>query len=293
MIQETKRVKKVVIVAKETAYARAIREGDVRLRAMFRANHPSVHSLKETHRSHTSTLAHVLETVKASGWRARVVGVGRKFRTDDVALVMTVGGDGTFLWASHLVDEVPMLGVNGAPSTSRGFFCAATSRNFEQIWAHIAEGSTSWTRVARMTASSDGVQVCDRVLNEVLVAAASPAAMTRIAIRKNALASERRFRSSGVWVGPAAGSSAAMASAGGKVLPISSRALQWVVREPVGGPELSLARGLIKPGGSVSLRIESRNVRLFVDGGRKSLPAQMGETIRFFESAHPLFALLP
>ncbi len=39
--------------------------------------------------------------------------------------MITVGGDGTLLAASHSVRDVPILGINSAPGYSVGFFCAA------------------------------------------------------------------------------------------------------------------------------------------------------------------------
>jgi NAD+ kinase len=58
------------------------------------------------------------------------LGVDARFRhsytpePDDAwDLVVTLGGDGTLLWASHLVGpETPMLAINSAPRTSVGYF---------------------------------------------------------------------------------------------------------------------------------------------------------------------------
>ncbi|KNA02855.1 hypothetical protein SOVF_214700, partial [Spinacia oleracea] len=67
----------------------------------------------------------------------------------DVDLVVTVGGDGTLLQASHFMDDsVPVVGVNSDPTQveeverfkdefdatrSAGYLCAATVNNFEQV----------------------------------------------------------------------------------------------------------------------------------------------------------------
>ena len=75
---------------------------------------------------------------------------------NDVDLVVTVGGDGTLLQASHLMDDkIPVLGVNSDPTQideveefgsefdahrSTGHLCAATVENFEQVLDSILEG---------------------------------------------------------------------------------------------------------------------------------------------------------
>jgi len=52
------------------------------------------------------------------------------FRNKD--LVIAVGGDGTFLRASHFIfDKTPVLGVNSDPVYKEGFFMAAVKKDFE------------------------------------------------------------------------------------------------------------------------------------------------------------------
>src|SRR5262245_15701890 len=45
-------------------------------------------------------------------------------------LVVSVGGDGTLLSASHYVRGGMMIGVNSAPGDSVGHFCSANRENF-------------------------------------------------------------------------------------------------------------------------------------------------------------------
>src|SRR3989338_10313704 len=48
-------------------------------------------------------------------------------------LVIAVGGDGTFLRASHFIfDKTPILGVNSDPKCKEGFFMAATRKDFNR-----------------------------------------------------------------------------------------------------------------------------------------------------------------
>ena len=40
----------------------------------------------------------------------------------DIDLIIVIGGDGTFLRATHLNKDIPMFGINPDPSKKEGFF---------------------------------------------------------------------------------------------------------------------------------------------------------------------------
>src|SRR5690606_40113643 len=93
-----------------------------------------------------------------------------------VSLVVTVGGDGTLLAASHSVHDVPILGVNSAPRYSVGVFCAARAQGIRKTLADALEGRLPETRFSRMAVSVNGQVRSERVLNEALFCHAVPAA---------------------------------------------------------------------------------------------------------------------
>ncbi|UCH28362.1 MAG: hypothetical protein JSV06_08745 [Myxococcales bacterium] len=99
--------------------------------------------------------------------------------------------------------------------------------------------------------------------------------------------------SSGVWVGPAAGSTAAIRSAGGKVLPIGSQKLQFVIREPYRGVDnkYDLVKGLVPPGEDVKITSRMTKGRLFLDGTQKVHAVGIGDRIRMTLSDEPLTLL--
>src|SRR5262245_48886142 len=75
-------------------------------------------------------------------------------------LVVSVGGDGTLLSASHYVRDGMVIGLNSAPGDSVGRFCTANRENFaERLDAILAlewrpvelarlRGTVEWTAVA-------------------------------------------------------------------------------------------------------------------------------------------------
>jgi NAD+ kinase len=213
------------------------------------------------------------------------------FATRGAALVVTVGGDGTLLAASHHVAHGPILGVNSSPGLSVGFFCAARRRTVGSLLARALAGRLRGSSLARMQVSINGRVVSRRVLNDALFCHASPAATSRYLIEVGRRSEEQR--SSGLWVGPAAGSTAAQRSAGGRVLPLGSRRLQLVVREAYrrSGRLPRLLRALARPGQRFVVRCKMQDARLFLDGPHVAIPVRLGDVLEFTLSSEPITVL--
>ncbi len=142
-----------------------------------------------------------------------------------------------------------------------------------------------------MSVALNGRIRSNRVLNEALFCHASPAATSRYLLRH-----ERRVeaqKSSGFWVGPAAGSTAAQRSAGGRVLPLRSEKLQLVVREPYApaGTRYRLLRFVAKPGEVIESESMMQEARLFLDGPHRELRVSLGDVVTFRASDEPLHVL--
>ncbi|KAJ9551517.1 hypothetical protein OSB04_015562 [Centaurea solstitialis] len=234
----------------------------------------------------------------------------------NVDLVVTIGGDGTLLRASHFLnDSIPLLGVNSDPTQpeeveefgnefdatrSSGYLCAATVKNFEQILNNILEGRTTPSEVARMSIRVNSIPLSTYALNDVLIADPCPASVSRFSfrIRKDGRQSSSSLvncRSSGLRVSTAAGSTAAMLSAGGFAMPALSKDLQYMVREPI-SPSTSnfrLMHGLIKPELSMDIDWYTKDGLIYIDGSHIVHPVQHGDTIQVSSQAPILKIFLP
>jgi NAD+ kinase len=202
---------------------------------------------------------------------------------------VTLGGDGTLLWASHLTGpNTPIVAINTAPKDSVGYFCAGTKRELSEVLAAALSGKLAASTLTRMQVELNGQVISKRVLNDALYCHESPAATSRYALRFGRISEEHK--SSGVWVGPAAGSSAAQRSAGGQLLPLEAQELQYVVREPyeANGTRYALKQGLVKPGQSLKLDSRMRAGRLFLDGPHHEHVVEMAARIEFRRSREPL-----
>jgi NAD+ kinase len=284
---------RVVLVAKRSAWQIYVEERrDERLRELARRGDETVAPLKAAHEAHEATVREVKSALAKVG--AEIVAerlAGEPFDGVGLDLVVTVGGDGTLLSASHYVADTPILAINSAPSHSVGFFCGARSgRALEAIEGALA-GSLRRTVLARMAVTINGEIAAARVLNDALLCQASPAATSRYIAKLGDV--EEQQKSSGFWIGPAAGSTAAQRSAGGRVLPLTSRQLQLVVREPYTphGESYKLRRALIPPGQKLVVRSKMHDGRIFFDGPDKSTAVGYGDVVAFQEAPEPLTVL--
>jgi NAD+ kinase len=280
----------VVVVAKRSLYDRVVRERrDPKVMALFQKRDVSVSNWRKAHLEHERTLKKVLQVLKSLGVSVTTLrGPGVVFDASDAALVVSVGGDGTLLAASHHVADVPILGVNSAPEHSVGFFCPAQRNNVDVLLKAALDGTLPSVSLARMQVSVNNRVCSRRVLNEALFSHANPGATSRYIVSQNDRVEEQR--SSGVWVGTAAGSTAAIRSAGGRVMPFASRRLQLVVREPYiePGDTYELDRLIIEPDDHVTLLSKMEDARLYLDGPYRQVPVELGDRVVCSLSDEPL-----
>ncbi|KAL3821277.1 hypothetical protein ACJIZ3_007182 [Penstemon smallii] len=266
-----------------------------------------LHDRTLVHKNTISSCQNILKK-KVVDWKA-------VFRSDlsgpirDVDLVITIGGDGTLLQASHFIDDsIPVLGVNSDPTRpeelieyneefdatrSTGYLCAATSNNFEQVVDGILENHSKPSELARMAISVNSKMISTSALNDVLLSHPCPATVSRFSfrIRKNgeSFSSLVHSRSSGLRVSTAAGSTAAMLSAGGLAMPILSKELQYVVREPITlGSSAGLMHGFVKMDETMDITWFCGEGILYIDGSHVVHSIQHGDTIELTSRAPKL-----
>ncbi|EPS66418.1 hypothetical protein M569_08358, partial [Genlisea aurea] len=227
----------------------------------------------------------------------------------DVDLVISVGGDGTLLQAGHLInDSTPVLGVNSDPTRpeevaefsdefdatrSTGYLCAATASNLEEILDGIIAKRSTPSELARIAIRVNAKLLSISALNDVLLAHPSPAAVSRFSFRVKKRDSSPLIhcRSSGLRVSTAAGSTAAMLSAGGYPMPILSKELQYMVRESISPPPSSAAaasHGSVKPDEKLDVTWFSGQGALHIDGSHVVHHVRLGDSIHFSSAAPPL-----
>lgn len=284
---------KIAVVSKRSAYREKVEEQkDARIRRLLANGDPSVARLRASHDEHEATMTEVMSALSVLGVDVVFQGrAGESFDSTNLDLVITVGGDGTLLSASHCVANVPVLGINSAPSHSVGFFCGAQRGHAVEAIGRALRGELRRAVLTRMQVCRNGEVVHARVLNEALFCHISPAATSRYLMTFRGIEEEQK--SSGFWIGPAAGSTAAQRSAGGRVLPLTSKNLQLVVREPYTphGERYELRRVLVPAGEQLVVRSKMHEAFLFVDGPNRSVNVRFGDVLEFRRAPESLTVL--
>jgi len=251
-------------------------------------NSKAIDRFRRTHENHFWTLSYVESVLKNRKIKFTKACRGSSVNFSRYDLIITLGGDGTFLEAArHAVGQI-VWGVNSDPSWSVGRFCSGNSKNFEKQLDQIMIGSMPVNKFSRLRLSfSDGTAPMD-VLNDILVCHENPAAMSRYFINVGKIREEQR--SSGIWISTAAGSSGGIHSAGGKILPQESQTFQYRPRELYRSRHLhyALKGAVLKPSQKITLTSLMREGVVFVDGSHVCLPFSFAAEIQVTLSSNPL-----
>jgi NAD+ kinase len=281
-------VSRIVLVLKRTVLAR----GGAAAR-MARRGDDTARRLEGAHREHERTVDEVRRALRARvlAWteipgdlldaRARRL-LGR------ADIVVTIGGDGTLLAASHYVTTGAVLGVNSAPGDSIGHFCCTRRAVFAETFDAVLAGRLRPVELTRLGLHLDRRRLREPALNDVLVAHPSPAATTRYLLTVGARSEEHR--SSGLWISTAAGSTAGIRSAGGQVMPPRSRRIQFRVRELLREPgrRYRLVQGFVAPPAGLTVSSKMPEGLLWIDGARTVYRFPFGARLLVDTSAPPL-----
>lgn len=261
-------LRRVLVVHKDSTYqTEAIEKQDPKFLQLIASGSEAVKTMARTHEQHLQSLAQVKEALTVRGIAFDVVNrEGSQNISKDVDLIVTVGGDGTFLHSARESCGIPILGVNSAKPSSLGHFCLADGDSFAAVLDEVISGKLRWYRLARLQLEIDGEILPVSVLNEVLIHDISPAGTCRYILSIGD--AKEVQRSSGMYVSTASGSTAVTRSAGGKILPITQRQFQYLVREPGMRPDedWQLLGGVLSPHTEVRVISQMSDGRLYVDG---------------------------
>ena len=285
--------RRILVVHRRSAYTDIVSDDKhPGIKKLIRAKNPLVQGLLAAHKNHTASMKRVKKALTDRGidhvWRHHIDDID----TSDFDLVVTVGGDGTVLHASHAIDQTPVLAVNSAPGTSVGFFTCTEAPNFGRTLDRVLSGELKPTRLTRMEVRVNGKVVTDRALNDVLFCHDCPASTTRYVLSFDGIVEHQL--SSGVWIATAAGSTAAVKAAGGKPMTPRSRRLQFMVREPFpsgGATVQTLPRavsGFIPDGEALVISSKTEMARLYVDGPHVVFSVSFGDEVRLSNANRPL-----
>jgi NAD+ kinase len=276
------KLRKVLILHKKSTFQiQALEHRESRFLKLLEEGSDVVTRVKIAHEEHTETLRQLEQELTSRGVEFKSIARAElNDRVTDVDLMIAVGGDGTFLDASHSLDSIPLLGVNSSSSSSFGHFCLATEKTIKQILDQIESDALKPRKILRLELSLNDSVLPELVLNEVLVAHGNPAATSRYFIDVRGEREEQR--GSGIWIGTAAGSTGSLRSAGGTVLPITDHRFQFVVREACMRPQekWNFSKGILTRSEEMIVTSQMRTGVLYVDGQHIDYQFGLGDELR-------------
>jgi len=246
--------------------------------------------IKLAHTEHHAALEKTRAALKREGLLFREVNVDQEhWSTDpDTELMITLGGDGTLLAASHRVQspKITLVGIRSS-GTSVGYLCAGGVDAIDQILKDAKTQSLNVLESSRLKAEitpADGgpVRFTPPALNDFLYSNSNPAATTRYRLTLGDRSEVHK--SSGLWVSTALGSSAGIFAAGGVMMPKNEKKFQFVVRELMRANDrkFHLINGFFDPD-EKTLVIENRceNAILAADGNHGITQVEWGDRLKF------------
>lgn len=225
-------------------------------------------------------------------------GEGRMPVLGEKDIVIALGGDGTFIYASHYVKTSLMVGVNSAPDYSIGHYCKYNllqkKPEFTEVLRRIIEGKEKVTQLYRLKISINGETLKIPILNDILITDKNPATTTRYIIDINGKCYTQK--SSGIWIATSMGSSAAYTSSGGLYFPQHNNKKQkqfgLMVREIYRPEKGTFTNGLIAETDHLEITISMMEGVIYLDGGQKKTRIRVGDKIKIDFQDMPLNSIL-
>ena len=209
---------------------------------------------------------------------------------EDVALVLTLGGDGTLLRAARVAAPlgIPVLGCNLG---RLGFLTLVPTDELEAAMSSVASGEYDVEErlTLRIEVRVDGSDAPEsksfHAINDAVIHKSGFARL----ISYRVLADDDvvgQYSADGIILATATGSTAYSLSAGG---PIVSPTMEGIVATPI-SPHTLAVRPVVFPGDtriSVELLSGDHDLQLTVDGQR-GCPLSVGDRVQVVRSRHPV-----
>jgi len=227
----------------------------------------------------------VIEAHKAEAWEADRDGPESAItsRLKDTALVITLGGDGTFLAGARLASPrgIPLLGVNLG---RLGFLTELDADELDAGLKRFFKGDyrIEERNVLQATLTRNKKNIAHAIgLNEAVINRAGEARMLRVEIDVGGQA-VGIIDADGVMVATATGSTAYALASGGPILEPTLRDLVLVPMNPFA---LTVRPIVFPPGQDITLAVVRGPAELRSDGGRRGRAVQAGDRLRC--GSHP------
>jgi len=211
----------------------------------------------------------------------------KKQELSDIDIIISIGGDGTALSASHFNESKPLLAVNSSPENSVGALTTTTIENLKEKLEQIKSGNFKTENLERIEVQINNKPIEYLALNEVFIASEKAYHLSRYDI---SLGNKKESqRSSGIIFSTGTGSTAWFKSAGGTPFSPQSKFIKMIVREPYKDKKnnnLEMQNLQISENDEIEITLFTKSV-LAIDSIREYLISP-GDKIKIKISKHPL-----
>jgi NAD+ kinase len=269
----------IIAVYKKSSYEIYSEKGDEEMKAYLEENDTDRQAMIRSHDEQNRSYDAVMAVLKKHKLDFDFVYRGELQQIVDADLVISIGGDGTFLEVSHYLRKgIPVLGVNSDPDKSEGSFLPADRFTFEDYLAKIMNGTLEPKELSRLEIELNGKPIKEPVLNEIMVAHRIPAAGSRYIINVDGK-SESQF-SSGILVCSSSGQTGSMRSYGGIAMEPGSRLMQYKVIAPFFGKHFNSTKLNGITDQPIEIISKTRQGMFYVDGAHISYDFSIGDKIK-------------
>ena len=147
-------------------------------------------------------------------------------------LIITIGGDGTFLSASHFIKDQLIIGINDKPTRSEGALTSIKIGDVKRKLKRILKKRfkiINATRIEVKLLQKNKCILTELALNEIYIGNINPQHTSKYKINfKNKI---EKQTSSGILISTGTGSSAWYKSMGGKVFSKTKKIAKFMIRE--------------------------------------------------------------
>ncbi len=203
-------------------------------------------------------------------------------------LIITVGGDGTFMRTAHHVIDTPILNVSSDVRYNEAFYAQAVPEDFEKKFKLLLAGKAKIASLPRLQAKINGKVLPRLALNEVFAGNQHPYHTSRYWISING--KKEYQKSSGVLITTPMGSFGWANSAAKKPLKIPKDGFGYVVREPYRGrlSKSTMTQGVLKKGQKVKIISDTHRGIVVLDSSQKPHSFIDGDILEVSLSKKPL-----
>ncbi len=247
----------------------------------------------KAHQEHYASLEKIETILKKNGANYNKYIRGSKhIHFEKYDLILSVGGDGTYLEAARNAISQPVIGINSSPNFSIGKLCAVTSLNFKVILKKLLKNSLVIRNTCRLELRSNAIENPIIFVNDILISHMNPAAMSRYRIKIRG--QEEDQKSSGLWIATPSGSTGAIHSAGAKCLSRLNNKFLYKPRELYNDYESKyiFKGGVLSGRSSINVLSLMRKGKIYIDGAHFTIPFSMGDQIVIKISRNPLKTII-